>query len=56
MGVGMLIFFALPESPLEAWFLNREKREAAHSRTLNNQAGLSSKKVDSDSVLPHLHV
>ncbi len=51
--VGIVIYFALPENPLQAWFLSRKEREVAHSRILEDQAGVSSMKVHAYTTANH---
>jgi len=47
MGVGILVFFALPDSPSKAWFFNAEEKKAAVIRLAENQTGVNSHKVRS---------
>ncbi|TVY30249.1 putative transporter [Lachnellula hyalina] len=44
MGVGILVFFALPDSPSKAWFFNAEEKKAAVIRLAENQTGVNSHK------------
>ncbi|RJE24484.1 Major Facilitator Superfamily [Aspergillus sclerotialis] len=37
---GVMLLFALPDSPVNAWFLNHEERLAAVSRAKRNQTGM----------------
>ena len=45
MGFGILVFFALPDSPSNAWFFNAEEKKAAVIRTAKNQTGVRSQQV-----------
>ncbi|OWP05989.1 hypothetical protein B2J93_6313 [Marssonina coronariae] len=43
MGFGILVFFALPDSPSTAWFFNAEERRFAVIRTAKNQTGVKTR-------------
>ncbi|CAL3971284.1 unnamed protein product [Diplocarpon coronariae] len=45
MGFGILVFFALPDSPSTAWFFNAEERRFAVIRTAKNQTGVKTRQV-----------
>lgn len=46
--VGIVIFFVLPDTPSEAWFLSPHERKIVHLRTIENQTGADTKSKDID--------
>ncbi|EXJ89436.1 hypothetical protein A1O3_02503 [Capronia epimyces CBS 606.96] len=44
IGAGILVFFALPDSPKKAWFFNAEERKLVVVRLAENQTGVESRK------------
>lgn len=41
----MVVFFALPDSPAKAWFLNEKEKSAVIVRLAANQTGVDNHKV-----------
>jgi ACS family allantoate permease-like MFS transporter len=50
-GWGIMLFFALPDSPVTAWFLNHEERLAAVARVRRNQTGMINRHFKRDQVI-----
>lgn len=50
-GWGIMLFFALPDSPVTAWFLNHEERLAAVARVQQNQTGMINRHFKRDQVI-----
>lgn len=50
MGFGILLFFALPDSPSKAWFFTAEEKKAAVIRAAKNQTGVKTQQVSTTIV------
>lgn len=46
-----MLFFALPDSPITAWFLNHEERLAAVARVKRNQTGMINRHFKRDQMI-----
>ena len=50
MGVGILVTFALPDSPAKAWFFSAEEQKVAIIRLVQNHTGVESHKVSQKGI------
>lgn len=53
-GWGIMLFFALPDSPVTAWFLNHEERLAAVARVSRNQTGMINREFKREQAIEAL--